>query len=122
MSNAASFSPTSLTASGGIARPAPAVLDTGTDPVTISMPYSQLARVLLEFKNTAAADLTVAWRDDVVGEVGSLTLASGATGLLVPPGRRDMRQPEGNVLRFVFTPASGTIGAEIIAFRLPKNV
>jgi hypothetical protein len=122
MSNAGFFHITKLVANAAIPAPEPDVLDTGTDPVTMTMLYIGIGRTVFEFKNTAAADLTVAALDDVVGEMCSLTLGQNEVGIFGPFGRHDGRTPQGDRMRFTFTPASGTIGAEIRAYTLPANV
>lgn len=129
MANATAITVTSLSENGAVAQPTADVLDTGTAAVTLDADIGGKAQhVILEVKNAAATavNLTV---EVLVGDnppsqragVGSLSqvLAQNAIGILGPFDGMRFLQDNGK-LSVKFTPASGTIGAQIRCYKLPK--
>jgi hypothetical protein len=113
----------------GAADPTPDVLDTGTAAVTIAIPAtvgSRSGRVLLRVKNTGAqtATFSVLAGDSPPSEragVGALatTLLTTVTKWIGPLDAGRFIQDDGTI-NVTMTPSSGTIGAEITCFLLPK--
>ncbi len=108
-----------------VAQPSPLVLDTGTDPVIVRLnpsestsPYGEgLRDCLVEVKNTATPDLdVVVTRQRGEGEPVAMTLATGAIGIFGPfrPFSSESQ------IEATLTPASGTIGAEVRAYHVPR--
>jgi hypothetical protein len=112
------------------------VLDTGTIAVTLPLALAGVGadRVLLEVKNTAANALKV---EILAGDsppalrasLGDLTLtaalAQNGVEMFGPFESARFLQNDATSngrLDFKFTPASGTIGVTIRAYRLPKTV
>jgi hypothetical protein len=128
-----------LTAAGGhtkVTQPTADVLDTGTAAVTLPLALAGVGadRVLLEVKNTAANALKV---EILAGDsppalrasLGDLTLtaalAQNGVEMFGPFESARFLQNDATSngrLDFKFTPASGTIGVTIRAYRLPKTV
>lgn len=130
MANATAITLTEAPANAGTAAPTADVLDTGTAAVTLPIAATGkgLDRILVEITNTAAQALKVeaiagtaapAFR----GGLGDVTLvaALAQNGVIVVGGFEGARfvQALGKV-NLKFTPASGTIGVSIRAYRLPK--
>lgn len=135
MANAALITCTDTTANGAVAQPAVNTLDTGTAAVTLplSLAGKGADRVILEVKNTAAAALKV---EILAGDnppaqragLGDLTLVAAAAqndvNIFGPFDSSRFVQNDATSsgrLDFKFTPASGTIGVTIRAYRLPKS-
>jgi len=136
MANATAITLNDCVANGGITQPTADVLDTGTAAVTLPLALSGIGadRVLLEVTNSGLQNLKV---EILAGDnppasragLGDLTLvaALAASGVKVfgPfEGSRFMQNDATSKgrLDFKFTPASGTIGVGIRAYRLPKRV
>lgn len=131
MANATALTVTTLTANAaGVAQPTADVLDTGTAAVTLDAAVGGLSgMVLIEVKNTAgtAVNLTASV---LAGEnppaqragLGALdtVIAQNATKIIGPLESARFIRADGK-LRVTFTPASGTIGANIRVFKLPKQ-
>lgn len=136
MANATAITLTDLAANAGTAAPTADVLDTGTAAVTLPLAASGkgLDRVIVEITNTAAAALKVealAGDNPPAGRSGlgdkTLVAALAQNGVIVAGPFEGARfaQTDGATkgrLDFKFTPASGTIGVSIRAYRLPKTV
>jgi hypothetical protein len=129
MANAGAITVTDLVANGAAARPVGDVLDTGTGTVTLLAPVGgESDRVVLEVTNTqgsAALQVTVkaganppAFRSGV-GDYVPAALAAGASALYGPFESARFARTDG-ALQVAFAPASGTIGATIRCYRLPK--
>ncbi len=130
MANATAITVTALTANSQVAQPTADVLDTGTAAVTLGAAVGGVAdRVILEVKNTAAANLTV---EVLAGDnppshrsgVGSLSksaIAQNEVWYFGPFEAARFLQDDGKI-NVKFTPASGTIGVNIRCFKLPKAV
>lgn len=135
MANATSIALTDLVAGTGVAAPTADVLDTGTAAVTLPLAASGkgLERILLEVTNTAAAALKVevlAGDNPPAGRAGlgatTIVAALAQNAVIVVAGFEGARyvQTDGATkgrLDLKFTPASGTIGVSIRAYRLPKS-
>ena len=127
MANATAITVTSLSRNSSVVQATADVLDTGTTAVTISADITgQADRAILEVKNTAAANLTVAVLagDNPPAQaagLGSLsaTLAENAVRYFGPFEGMRFIQDNGK-LDVTFTPASGTIGVEIRCYVAPK--
>lgn len=135
MANATAITVNDLVANTGNAGPTADVLDTGTAAVTLPLAAAGkgLGRIIVQITNTAAQALKV---EVLAGDnppalrasLGDLTLvaALAQNGIIYAgpfDGSRFM-QTDGATkgrLDFKFTPASGTIGVSIKAFRLPKG-
>lgn len=135
MANATAITITELVAATGVAQPTADVLDTGTAAVVLpcNLGGKGLGRVVFEIKNTAAAALLV---ELVAGDnppaqragLGDATVvaALAQNGIVELAGIDGSRftQTDGATKGRVdlrFTPASGTIGVTIRAYRLPKS-
>jgi hypothetical protein len=135
MANATAITLTDAVANGAVAQPTADVLDTGTAAVTLPLNLSGkgLGRVILEVKNTAANALKV---EVLAGDnppalrasLGDLTLvaaaAQNAVNIFGPFDGSRFLQTDGATkgrIDFKFTPASGTIGVTIRAYRLPRG-
>lgn len=136
MANATTVTVTDLAGNAGVAAPTADVLDTGTAAVTLPVALSGkgLGRLIVLITNTAAAALKV---EILAGDnppaqragLGAVTLvaALAQNGVIAAgpfEGSRFM-QTDGATkgrLDLKFTPASGTIGVSIQAYRLPKGV
>lgn len=132
MANATAITLTDLTANGGVAAPTADVLDTGTAAVTLPLAASGkgLDRIIVEVTNTAAQALKVEALAGVYPPAGrqglgdlTLVAALAQNGVQVcgPFEGGRFVQALGK-LNLKFTPASGTIGVSIRAYRLPKTV
>lgn len=128
MANATAITVTDLTANAVTTRPTGDTLDTGTAAVTLAAAIGgKGSRVILEVTNTAAANLVVAVAagDDPPAQnagIGALTsdnIAQNAVVYLGPFETGRFGQNDGTISA-TFTPASGTIGATIRCYRLPK--
>mgnify|MGYP007071570752 CR=1 FL=1 len=131
MANATALTVTTLTANAaGSAQPTADVLDTGTAAVSLDADVGGLSgRVIIEVKNTAgtAVNLTVsvlAGDNPPAGRAGlgnlDTVIAQNATKLIGPLESARFIQDNGK-LSLTFTPASGTIGAAIRVYKLPKQ-
>lgn len=135
MANATAITVNDLTANAGTAGPTADVLDTGTAAVTlpIALAGKGADRVVVEITNTAAAALKV---EVLAGDnppamraaLGDVTfVAALAQNGIIYAGPFDSSRFIQNDatshgrLDLKFTPASGTIGVSIKAFRLPKT-
>lgn len=130
MANASAITVTALAANSQVAQPTADVLDTGTAAVTLSASVGGVTdRVILEVKNTAAANLTA---EILAGDnppshrsgIGSLSksgIVQNAVWYFGPFEAGRFLQDDGK-LNVKFTPASGTIGVEIRCYKLPKAV
>lgn len=135
MANATAITLTDLTAATPVAQPTADVLDTGTVAVTLPLALSGrgLDRVILEVKNTAAAALLVevlAGDDPPAGRAGlgnvtvGAAIAQNAVVMIAAFEGARYAQTDGATkgrLDVKFTPSSGTIGATVRAYRLPKS-
>lgn len=128
MANATAITVTDLTANAVTTRPTGDTLDTGTAAVTLAAAIGGVgSRVILEVTNTAAANLvaSVAAGDDPpaqnagIGALTSSNIAQNAVVYLGPFETGRFGQNDGSISA-TFTPASGTIGATIRCYRLPK--
>lgn len=128
MANATAITVTDLTANDVTTRPTGDTLDTGTAAVTLSAAIGgKGSRVILEVTNTAAANLvaSVLAGDDPPAQnagIGALTSANIAQNAVIYMGPFEtgrFGQNDGTISA-TFTPASGTIGATIRCYRLPK--
>ena len=134
MANATAITVTDLTANAKVTQPTADVLDTGTAAVTLPLALGGRGgdRVFLEVKNTAAAALKV---EALAGDnppalrapLGDLTLtaalAQNGVELLGPFDQARFMQNDSGTdgrMDFKFTPASGTIGVQIRAYRVPR--
>jgi hypothetical protein len=132
MANATAITVTDLAGNAGVAAPTADVLDTGTAAVTL--PLALLGkgsdRTIVEVTNTAAAALKV---EAVAGVsppasrsgLGNVTLvaALAQNGVQVcGPFESGRFNQAAGALSLLFTPAAGTIGVSIRAYRLPKTV
>lgn len=128
MANATSILLNALTANGSILTPTAQVLDTGTAAVVLESPAtSEMDRIVLRVKNTAAADLTVtietgedppAFRK-ALGDVVSATMAQNVERWFGPFESARFAQAD-DKLQVTFTWASGTIAGNFDAYVLPK--
>jgi hypothetical protein len=128
MANATSLTLRDLVANGELADPAADTFDTGTSPVTVPLDVAgESDRVVLRVQNTAVANLTVtvAAGDDPpairagLGGYASGNIAQNAVLWLGPFESARFIQNNGK-LDVTLTPASGTIAANVRAFRLPR--
>jgi hypothetical protein len=130
VSNATAITVRDLTGNGSIPQPAPDTLDTGTAAVTLPLALSGTGadRTILEVHNAGSGAITLDALDGQrpspragIGDLNLTTIAAGATEIVGPFEGGRFGQSDGRVdLRF--TPASGTIGASIRAYRLPKTI
>lgn len=131
MANTASITVTALTPdAAGVAQPTADVLDTGTAAVTLAAAVGGLSElVILEVKNAAGAanNLTVSVLagDNPPAQragLGSLdtVIAQNAVKIIGPFESARFIQDDGK-LNVTFTPASGTIGAEIRCYKIPRR-
>lgn len=135
MANATAITLTAAVANGAVAQPTADVLDTGTAAVTLPLALAGVGcdRVILEVKNTAANALKV---ELLAGDnppaqragMGDLTLVAAAAqndvNIFGPFDSSRFLQNDATSkgrLDLKFTPASGTIGVTIRAYRLPKS-
>lgn len=135
MANATAITVTDCVANGAVAQPSVDTLDTGTAAVVLPIALSGkgTGRIIVEVKNTAAANLKV---EAVAGDnppalrasLGDVTLvaaaAQNAVNLCGPFDGSRFMQTDGATkgrIDLRFTPASGTIGVQIRAYRLPKG-
>lgn len=135
MANATAITLTACVANSGVAQPTADVLDTGTAAVTLPLALGGKGadRVIVEVKNTAAAALLVELLagDDppaVRAGLGAATLVAAAAqnevNIFGPFESARFEQNDSGTdgrLDFKFTPASGTIGVTVRAYRLPKS-
>lgn len=128
MANATSITVVSLAEGGNVALPTADVLDTGGAAVTLAAAVAGVSdRCFLVVKNTAVANLVVAVSagDKPPAEcagLGALTtavIAQNASRVLGPFESARFIQDDGS-LSVTFTPASGTIGAEVTCYKMPK--
>ena len=116
MANATALTVTALTANtAGIAPPTADVLDTGTAAVTLDADVAGNGMVLFEF--TSAASTAVNTTFTILA--GDNPPAQRA-GLVGPLETARFIQSDGKISVTV-TPASGTIGATIRCYSLPKT-
>lgn len=128
MANAASLTVTTLNANDDTARPTGDAFDTGSDPVTVyTAALGECDRLIFEVTNSAAANLTAtvlagdnppAFRAGL-GSVSGAAIAQNGVQLLGPFESARFMQNDGTV-GLTLTPASGTIGATVRAYKLPK--
>lgn len=130
MANATEITIHDLAANSQLQQPTADVLDTGTAAVTLGAALKgQSDLVVLEVKNTATANLTVAV---LAGDyppahragLGALTktgITQDQVWYFGPFEAGRFIQDDGK-LNVTFTPASGTIGVEIRCFRVPRKV
>jgi hypothetical protein len=128
MANATAITINDLDANGELADPTPDVLDTGTSAVTLPCSAGgKTDRLIFRVKNTAAQELVVSvLAGDTppaqragLGAFAATGLAQNAIAYLGPFESGRFGQDDGKI-NLLFTPASGTIGAEVTALRLPK--
>lgn len=128
MANATAITVNDLEANGELADPTPDALDTGTAAVTLYADIDSNTRaVFFRVKNTAAANMTpsVVAGDNPpaqragLGAFDATALAQNAVVWLGPFESARFAQDNGKI-GITFTPASGTIGAEVTCFRIPK--
>lgn len=135
MANATAITLTEAVANGAVAQPTADVLDTGTAAVTLPLALAGKGadRVILEVTNTAAAALKVevlagdnppAQRAGLGDAILVAAAAQNAVNIFGPFDSSRFIQNDATSkgrLDFKFTPASGTIGVSIRAYRLPKS-
>lgn len=128
MANATAITVTDLTANAVTARPTGDTLDTGTAAVTLAAAIGNVAnRVIIEVTNTAAANLVASVAAGAEppalnagqGALASANIAQNAVVYMGPFESGRFIKADGS-LSVTFTPASGTIGATIRCYRLPK--
>lgn len=127
MANAAAITVVDLVAATPTTDPTPNALDTGTDAVTLRANLGgNMDRVVLRVKNTGAQTtvVSIGAGDNPPAQragVGALskTILAGVTWWIGPFESSRFVQSDG-YLDVTVTPASGTIGAEITCFRLPR--
>ena len=130
MANAAAITVTELVAdAAGIVQPTADVLDTGTGAVTLAADVKgESGRVILVVTNNAGAannlTVTVLKGDNPpAGRAGlgdlDTVIAQNATKVIGPLESARFIQDDGK-LNVKFTPAAGTIGAQIRCYKLPK--
>lgn len=115
----------------GVLRPTADVLDTGTAAVTLEADVKgESGLILLEVTNTADAanNLTVsvlAGQDPPAQRAGlgalDTVIAQNATRIIGPLESARFIKGNGR-LAVTFTPAAGTIGAQVRCYKLPKGV
>lgn len=135
MANATAITLTAAVANSKVTQPAVDTLDTGTAAVTLPLALGGVGadRVILIVTNTAANALKV---EILAGDsppalrasLGDLTLtaalAQNGVEVLGPFDGSRFTQNDATSsgrLDFKFTPASGTIGVTMRAYRLPKS-
>jgi hypothetical protein len=135
MANAAAITVTACVANSKVTQPAVNTLDTGTAAVTLPLALGGVGadRVIVEVTNTAAAALKVeilagdnppAMRAPLGDKELTAALAQNGVEVFGPfEASRFLQNDAGTDgrLDFKFTPASGTIGVTIRAYRLPKT-
>lgn len=135
MANATAITLTAAVANSKVTQPTADVLDTGTIAVTLPLALAGVGtdRVILEVKNTAAGALKVeilsgdsppALRSSLGDLILTAALAQNGIEILGPFDASRFMQNDATSngrLDFKFTPASGTIGVTIRAYRLPKS-
>jgi hypothetical protein len=132
VANATAITLTACVANGAVAQPAVDTLDTGTAAVTLPLTVvGKPGRVILEVKNTAAAALKVellagdnppALRAGLGDAILVAAAAQNEVNILGPFESSRFAQNDATSkgrLDVKFTPASGTIGVTIRAYRLP---
>lgn len=128
MANATSITVNALAEGGNIAVPTADVLDTGSVAVTLAAAVGGVSdRVIFRVKNTAAANLVVSVlagdkppaERAGLGALITANIAQNAERILGPFESARYIQNDGS-LSVTFTPASGTIGATVICYKLPK--
>lgn len=130
MANATAITVNALTANGDIDAPTAQVLDTGTAAVALETPDEpHLSRCFMEVTNLAAAALTVkisagdtnppAFRKGAVGDYTSGNIAQNGRKIFGPFESGRFRESTGK-LKATFTPASGTINATFVFYRMPR--
>jgi hypothetical protein len=132
MANATTITITDLPGNTGVAAPTADVLDTGTAAVTL--PLALLGkgadRTIVEVTNTAAQALKVEALAGIYPPAGrsglgavTLVAALAQNGVVAcGPFESGRFNQAAGALSLKFTPASGTIGVSIRAYRLPKTV
>ena len=130
MANASSITVTALTANtAGIAPPTADVLDTGTAAVTLDADVAGNGMVFFEFKSAASTAVnttfTILAGDNPPAQragLGNLATvcAQNVVKLVGPLETARFIQSDGKISVTV-TPASGTIGATIRCYSLPKT-
>jgi hypothetical protein len=132
MANATALTLTDLSGLTAVAQPTADVLDTGTAAVTLPLAVGGVTdRIMLEIKNTAAAALKVellagdnppALRAGIGDAVLVAAQAQNVVNLFGPFESSRFIQNDATSkgrLDVKFTPASGTIGVQVRAYRLP---
>lgn len=131
MANANAITVTALTPNAaGIAAPTADVLDTGTDAVNLGADVGgQSELCILEVTNKAASavnlTVTVKAGDNPPAQRAGLgdlatVIAQNATKIIGPLESARFIQDDGK-LSVTFTPASGTIAAEIRCYKIPRR-
>lgn len=127
MANATAIAVHELGVNGAELRPTAGVLDTGTAAVTLDAAVgSRPSRVVLEVTNTAAAALGVRVHAGenppaflgALGDLEKTGIGQNETWVFGPFEAARFAQAGGK-LTVTFTPASGTIGAQVQCVRLP---
>lgn len=130
MSNASAITVNNLAANSSLTDPTPDALDTGTSAVTLNAAIAGAAdRCYLRVKNTdddTALTVAVLAGDNPPAQragVGALsvTVAFGATKWIGPLDPARFLQDDGSI-NVTFTPASGTIAAQVTCFIAPRVV
>lgn len=128
MANATAITVRDLNANSELADPTPDVLDTGTAAVVLPCALGgKTDRTIFRVKNTGAQLMTVSVgagdnppaQRAGLGAFGATALAQNAIAYLGPFESGRFGHDDGD-LELTFTPASGTIGVEITALRIPK--
>ena len=130
MANASSITVTSLTAnSAGVAPPTANVLDTGTAAVTLPADVGGSGMVLFEFTSAAATAVNTTFSilagDNPPAQRAGLgdldtVCAQNVVKLVGPLETARFIQDDGKI-NVKVTPASGTIGATIRCYKIPKT-
>jgi len=128
MANATAITVTALTANSSTSQPTGDVLDTGTAAVTLyTSAVNETDRLIFECTTTASANHTYAvvagdnppaFRASL-GAYTSGNVAQNAVIIIGPLEAARFLQNDGTV-GITTTPASGTIGAKIRCYKLPK--
>jgi len=128
MANATAITVTTLTANDETAQPTADVLDTGSSAVTIyTSAVNESDRLIFECTTTAAANHTFsivagdnppAFRAGL-GAITSAAIPQNGVIIIGPLESARFIQNDGTI-GLTTTPASGTIGATIRCYKLPK--
>lgn len=128
MANATAITINDLARDSSIAAPTAQVMDTGTAAVAVDTPAlgGDTGRIIVVVTNTAANNLTVVVSAGDNPPAHRAPLGAYTTPNIAQNGVRVLgpfessRFGKGGKLRLTFTPASGTIACNFIAYRLPK--